>query len=80
MPKKALSDVKCRHAKPTEKPFRLYDTQGLYLEFRPNGSKLWRMKYRFEGRARLMALGKYPIVTLEQVRKLVFEARSTLFW
>lgn len=72
----ALSDVKCRHAKPTDKPFRLHDTQGLYLEIRPNGSKLWRMKYRLDGRARLLALGKYPLVTLEAVRKKVFEARS----
>ena len=74
----ALSDVKCRQSKPTDKPFRLHDSQGLYLEIRPNGSKLWRLKYRHEGRARLLALGKYPIVTLERVRKLVFEARGLI--
>jgi integrase len=74
----ALSDVKCRQSKPTDKPFRLHDAQGLYLEIRPNGSKLWRLKYRHDGRARLLALGKYPIVTLERVRKLVYEARGLI--
>lgn len=49
---------------------------GLYLQIRPNGSKLWRLKYRIDGRARLLAMGKYSVMTLERVHKAVFEART----
>jgi len=44
----ALSDVKVRNAKPTEKQFKLFDGDGLFLLVTPNGKKGWRFKYRFE--------------------------------
>lgn len=42
-----LTDVKCRTQKPSDKPIRLADGGGMYLEVMPNGSKFWRQKYRY---------------------------------
>lgn len=75
-PKMALSDVKCRQTKPAEKINRLHDTEGLYLEVRPNGSKLWRFKYRIDGKEKLLALGKYPVVSLVEAREARAKARK----
>ena len=62
----ALTEVKVRKATPGDKPYRLADQRGLYLQVQPNGSKYWRYKYRFRqhGRLRekLMALGTYPVL------------------
>ena len=44
---KPLNDVKIKNAKKKEKAYKLFDGGGLYMEVTPNGSKLWRMKYRF---------------------------------
>ncbi|MFP3549112.1 integrase arm-type DNA-binding domain-containing protein [Paraburkholderia sp. SIMBA_049] len=54
-----LTDVAIKNAKPRDKSYRLHDSGGLYLEVFPNGSKLWRWKYRFEGREKRLALGAY---------------------
>ncbi|GBQ09050.1 Arm DNA-binding domain-containing protein [Saccharibacter floricola] len=59
-----LTDVAARKAKGAEKPYKLSDSQGLFLYVQPNGSRLWRMKYRFGGKERLLSFGKYPEVTL----------------
>ena len=64
-----LNDMKCRTASPRSKPYKLSDSEGLYLEITPNGSKLWRLKYRFAGREKRIALGAYPKVSLLLVRK-----------
>ena len=48
-----LTDVACRNAKASDKPIKLFDGQGLYLLVQPSGSKLWRLKYRFEGKEKL---------------------------
>lgn len=45
-----LTDKAIAQAKPKEKAYRLYDQYGLYLEVSPAGGKLWRLKYRFEGK------------------------------
>ncbi|EKN3413257.1 DUF4102 domain-containing protein, partial [Yersinia enterocolitica] len=52
-----LSDIQIRRAKPQEKAYTLSDGQGLSLLIEPNGSKGWRFRYRFAGKARLMSLG-----------------------
>jgi hypothetical protein len=52
-----LSDAAIRAAKPRAKPFRLFDGTGLYLDVQPSGSKLWRLKYRFAGKEKRLALG-----------------------
>ncbi|MGI9045740.1 MAG: Arm DNA-binding domain-containing protein, partial [Burkholderiales bacterium] len=65
----ALTDTRCRTAKPESKPFKLTDEKGLYLLVQPNGAKYWRMKYRLQGREKLLALGVYPDVSLKDARE-----------
>ncbi len=50
-----LTDVKVRTTKSQEKAFKLSDEKGLYLYVTPNGSRYWRMKYRFGGKEKLLA-------------------------
>ncbi|HAV1827345.1 TPA: integrase arm-type DNA-binding domain-containing protein [Enterobacter hormaechei subsp. steigerwaltii] len=73
-----LTDTAIRSAKPLDKPRKLTDAQGLYLLVKPNGSKHWYLKYRFEGKERKLAFGPYPDVSLAQARKFREEARSLL--
>jgi integrase len=63
-----LNDNACKNAKPKEKPYKLTDGQGMYLEVRPNGARYWRQKYRFSGKEKLLALGVYPNVSLKEDR------------
>ena len=63
-----LSDVACRNSKPKEKAYKLTDSLGLYLLVNPTGSKLWRMKYRYFGKEKLLSIGQYPLVTLQEAR------------
>jgi integrase len=74
----ALTDLKIKGARPGSKPYHLTDGHGLFLVVQPNGSKLWRWKYRFQGSFRLMALGSYPDVSLAQARSAHADARSKL--
>ena len=64
-----LSDVTCRNAKPKAKAYKLSDSGGLYLEVTATGSKLWRLKYRYLGKEKRLALGKYPEVKLSDARE-----------
>ncbi|WP_145572553.1 tyrosine-type recombinase/integrase [Yersinia mollaretii] len=63
-----LSDIQIRRAKPQEKAYTLSDGQGLSLLIEPNGSKGWRFRYRFAGKARLMSLGTYDLISLAEAR------------
>ena len=74
----ALTDTTVRNAKPLAKPYKLADAQGMYLHVKPNGGKHWRLKYRFNGKEKLMALGTYPDVSLAQARERKMEARKLL--
>ncbi|MGA9164365.1 MAG: integrase arm-type DNA-binding domain-containing protein [Thiobacillus sp.] len=74
----ALSDLTIKTAKPGAKPIRLSDSGGLYLEVAPSGGKLWRLKYRFNGKEKRLALGKYPEVGLKDARERRDEARKLL--
>jgi len=60
----ALSDLKARRAKPEDKAFKLTDGEGIVLLVHANGSKYWRLRYRFCGKEKMLALGKYPEVSL----------------
>lgn len=60
------------------KPGKLFDGGGLFLDVRPNGSRYWRVKYRFGGRENLLALGVYPEVSLAEARKGRDTARTLL--
>jgi hypothetical protein len=75
-----LTDSACRSAKcPDGKArVRFADAQGLYLEVLPSGGKYWRMKYRFAGKERRLALGTYPAVPLAKARRDRDEARALL--
>ena len=74
----ALTDLKLKAAQPAAKPYHLTDGHGLFLVVHPNGSKLWRWKYRFEGEYRLMAFGTYPIISLADARATHASARAEL--
>jgi integrase len=73
-----LTDTAIRRAKPIPKPFRIADSAGLYLEVSPSGGKLWRFKYRFDRKQKLLALGIYPDVSLASARQKRDEARKLL--
>ena len=73
-----LKDTNCRNAKPQDKPYRLYDEQGLYLEVQLNGGRYWRLKYRFLGKEKRLALGVYPEVSLQEARRKRDDARVQL--
>ncbi|MFM2272836.1 MAG: hypothetical protein RL702_1901 [Pseudomonadota bacterium] len=70
-----LTDVAIRNAKPGEKPVKMADGQGLFLFVTPAGGKLWRLKYRLDGREKLLAIGAYPQVSLSDARKRRDDAR-----
>lgn len=74
----ALTDTAIRNAKPREKLYRLADANGLCLEVTPTGSKLWRYRYRYDGKARMYALGAYPAVSLAEARAKRDEVRQLL--
>jgi integrase len=74
----ALSDTTIRKAKPDAKPLKLFDGGGLFLLLNPNGSKWWRLKYRFDGKEKLLSLGTYPEVSLKKAREKRDEAREQL--
>ncbi|CAN2526273.1 tyrosine-type recombinase/integrase [Burkholderia pseudomallei] len=73
-----LTDTAIRNAKPADKPVRLFDGGGLYLEIAPSGGKWWRLKYRFGGKEKRYSLGVYPEVPLATARKKRDEAREKL--
>ncbi len=75
-----LTDTAIRAAKPAEKPYKLSDAKGLYLYIQPNGSKLWRLGYRFAGKQKTIALGVYgkgaDEVPLEKARAAAQKAMA----
>ena len=73
-----LTDRQIRNAKPKDKPYKLTDGDGMFLFVHPNGSKYWRMKYRFVGKEKLLALGVYPDVSLADARERRDQARKVL--
>ena len=64
----SLTDTRIRSAKPAERPYKLTDGGGLYLEVKPTGSKLWRVRYRLGGKENVFAIGDYPAVGLAEAR------------
>jgi len=72
----ALTDTTIRLAKAGETDRKLADEKGLYLLVTSNGSKLWRLKYRIDGKEKKLALGAYPEVGLKDARAKRDEARK----
>ena len=73
-----LNDTIIRKAKPDNKMYRLSDTHGLVIQINPTGSKLWRYRYRFAGKEKMLALGSYPDVSLAEARAMRDKARTDL--
>lgn len=73
-----LTDTAVKAAKPQAKAYRIADERGLYLEITPKGGKLWRLKYRFEGKEKRLALGVYPDTALKDAREGRDSARKLL--
>lgn len=73
-----LTTIQINALKPREKPYKVADAKGLYILVNPNGSLLWRVKFRFHGIEKKMALGRYPDVGLKEARQKRDEAREQL--
>ncbi|RDS79903.1 DUF4102 domain-containing protein [Dyella monticola] len=73
-----LTVLDIKQAKPADKPYRLYDEKGMYLEVSPSGGKLFRLKYRVDGREKRLALGGYPDTSLSEARERRDEARKLI--
>lgn len=74
----SLTDLEIRRAKPAEKTYTKADGNGLSLQIEPNGSKGWRFRYRYEGKAKMLSLGTYPKVSLSKARIKRDEAQDLL--
>ncbi|EPN4502211.1 tyrosine-type recombinase/integrase [Citrobacter freundii] len=74
----ALTDIKVRTAKPMDKQYKLTDGSGMHLLVHPNGSRYWRLQYRFGGKQKMLALGVYPEVSLADARARRDDARKLL--
>lgn len=74
----ALTDTAARNAKPREKEYKLADSGGLYLLVTPAGGKLWRLKFRIDGREKKLSIGSYPEISLAEARKRRDEAREQM--
>mgnify|MGYP002723422271 CR=1 FL=1 len=74
----ALTDTAIRNAKPREKPYKMGDAGGLFLLVQPSGGKLWRLKYRVDGKEKKLGLGTYPEISLGEARKARDKARSLM--
>ncbi|ENW78431.1 hypothetical protein F909_04121 [Acinetobacter sp. ANC 3929] len=73
-----LSDTKIKSLKPTEKMYRVLDAERLYIEVRPSGKKVWRLKYTLNGKEGTISLGEYPVVSLAEARKKKDETKTLL--
>ena len=73
-----LTDLTIRNTKPEKKPIKLFDSGGLFLLAKANGARLWRLKYRFGGKEKLLSFGSYPEVSLKKARDKRDKAREEL--
>jgi integrase len=73
-----LSDLKIKRLPPKTKPYKVADGGGLHLLVKPNGSKLWRLKFRYLGKEKLLSLGPYPELSLAKARRSREAARELL--
>lgn len=73
-----LTNTQVKNAKPEARAVKLFDGGGLYLLIAPSGGKLWRLKYRFDGKEKSLSLGRYPEIPLAEARKRREAARELL--
>ncbi len=73
-----MTAIAANQAKPKDKPYKLADEKGLYLQVMPNGGKYWRLKYRFGGKEKVLALGVHPEIGLKEAREKRDDARKLI--
>jgi integrase len=73
-----LSDTSIRNAKPGDKAYTLTDERGLSIQINPNGGKWWRLRFRFDGKEKMLSVGTYPDIGLKEARERREEARNLL--
>ena len=73
-----LTENSIRKAQILEKQYKIYDGDGMFLLIHPNGSKYWRMKYKFDGKSKLASFGVWPGVSLKVARERRHEARQKI--
>lgn len=74
-----LTEIEIRNLKPKEKPYKVFDSGGLYLMVSPKGHKAWNMKYRMDGKEHRIPFGTYPLITLKEARMKRDEARRQIY-
>ncbi|MGE3745216.1 MAG: tyrosine-type recombinase/integrase [Sphingomonadaceae bacterium] len=73
-----LTETQAKKAKPRERAYKLADSEGLFLLVQPNGTRLWRMKYRFAGKEKLLSFGAYPALGIAAARDKRKAAKALL--
>ncbi len=73
-----LKDSECKNAEGKDKPYKLSDGKGLYLEVTPKGARYWRLKYRISGKEKRLSIGVYPAVTLKEARQAMLAAKELI--
>ena len=73
-----LTHLMIKNAKPKDKPYKLTDGAGLHLYVKPNGSRLWRLKYSFNNKEKLLSIEPFPLVSLLEAREARDEAKKLL--
>jgi integrase len=74
----ALTETRLRALKVKDKPYKVADQRGLYIEVTPSGGKLWRFRYRIGKVEKKLAIGSYPDISLKQAREATYEARHSV--
>ena len=73
-----LTELEAKYAKRRDRSYKLADGGGLFLLIQPNGSKLWRMKYRYGGKEKLLSFGAYPTLGITAAREKRDAAKALL--
>ena len=74
----ALTDIAVKNSKPKDKAYKLSDGHGLYLLISTSGGRLWRYDFAFNGTRKTLALGTYPVITLQEAREAHLQARKNI--
>ena len=67
-----LTETRLRALKPKDKPYKVADERGLYIEVSPSGGKLWRFRYRIGTVEKKLSIGSYPEINIKDARRPVF--------
>jgi hypothetical protein len=65
-------------AKPKDKPYRLLDSNGLYLYIPASGKKVWQLRFKLDGKEKILTVGKYPLMSLQEARDKAYLARKDI--